>query len=98
MNPQEEILKLQALVASLATQINAVSKWMDDRTEHLIPGPLDEASFNNIGAIKRVSPGAKALTQTIGYSAGGGSITVPAAFSGSIIIDTGVGKKEIPTL
>jgi hypothetical protein len=68
--------------------------WFLERKVQQISYPLDEASRNTLGTVTTDGPGGSSLTQSIVTS--GPTATVPAAYVGTIIIDSEGAKYEVP--
>jgi len=68
--------------------------WFLARQEQQISFPLDEASKNSLGVVTNGGPGGSSLTQSVVTS--GPTATVPAAYQGTIIIESEGEKYEVP--
>lgn len=75
-------------------QLAEMWAWYQERKRQQISFPLDEASKNVVGTFQSSHLGSHTLTQVVTDSNGDTS-TVPAAYSGTILLDDG---KEIPYL
>lgn len=75
-----------------------VFEWVQQRKAQQIQAPLDDASKNTLGAATDGGAGSSDLTQSVSVSGDPESITVPAAFAGSRIIELGGSTFEIPYL
>lgn len=73
-----------------------VYQYIQARKEQQITAPLDDPSRNVIGAPQRIGNGSSALTQNILISGTPTTITVPSAFTGSVIFMADGTQYEIP--
>lgn len=90
MDPQE--------FEKLKTDIARIVAWMEARESQLIPRLLDEGSRNNLGAPVYRGVGAHALTQSVSVPSTPTNITVPAAYSDTLILEIEGVQYEIPYL
>lgn len=77
-------------------KLDEIYDWMQQRKAIQLPYPVDDASRLNLRAITTSGTGSHGLTQSITVGAGGGTFNVPAAFTGTILLETADGRKEIP--
>lgn len=75
-------------------QLKTLMEWYHARLEQALPYPLDDASKAAIGGVLAAGTGSTSLTQ--GYAVGGGSITGPKAYLGSVIISVDGKLVEVP--
>lgn len=84
-----EMQKMQAQIADLL-------QWKAARERQQISFPLDDASRNSLGVPTFVGAGSSDRTDTVGVAATPTSISVPAAYVGTIIISINGTQYEIP--
>lgn len=72
--------------------------WFKQRQVQQISFPVDEASRNALGVVTRSGPGSSTKTQSVLVSGTPSSITVPAAYAGTIILLADGVPFEIPYL
>jgi len=72
--------------------------WKATKEVQQISYPLDEASRNSLGVITSDGPGTGTLTQSVTVSSTPTNITVPKAYTGSIILLTEDGAVTVPTI
>lgn len=87
MNP--DIQKLQEQVAELMA-------WKAAREAIQLPYPVDDISRLNLRAVSTSGFGSHALTQVVSVPATPTNITVPAAFSGTFLLEGADGRFEVP--
>lgn len=85
-------------IARLEQQVRQLLDWMAAKKQQQISRPLDDASRNNIGALYASSGTSKALTQSKSISSTPTSISVPAAYAGTVFIAIDGKVREIPYL
>lgn len=79
-------------------KLDELYAWMKARKVQQLSKPVDDASKNVLGAAFRRGNGSHDLTDTITIGAGGGSASVPAAYSGTVIFLADGITFEIPYL
>lgn len=87
MSPEERIQKLEAMVADLMV-------WKAARIRQQLTAPLDDISKKAVGGVDVIG-GGNAATHNITIGAVPATITVPAQPSGTIIMQTPIGLKEV---
>jgi len=86
---QEQLIQLQIQVAELLA-------WKEGKDVQQISFPLDDASRNSLGVLTVEGTGSATLTQVIVTS--GPTATVPAAYTGSIVLNVEGEFVTIPTI
>lgn len=80
----------------LQEQVAELMAWKAARMVIQLSYPVDDTSRLNLRAITTSGFGSHAKTQTITVPAGGSSFNVPAAITGTILLETSNGRFEIP--
>lgn len=80
----------------LKEQVAELMEWKQQREVVQLSYPVDDTSRQNLRAITTSGSGSHPLTQNITVPVGGSSFNVPAAFTGTIFLETSDGRKEIP--
>lgn len=105
MTPQEkqqmddlttEVGSLTEQLSTMSDQLTGVLQYIEDRQEQQIVGPVDAASKASLGVITKVSDGSSAKTQTVSITLVPTSISVPAAYVGTLIMLADGGQYEVP--
>jgi hypothetical protein len=94
----EIIAKLQADVASLQGDVRMLLEVMEAKKIQQLEFPVDDASKAALGVPLFNGPGSTGLTETRNLTGNAQSITVPKAYTGTIIIQIEGGLYEIPYL
>lgn len=83
-------------IAQLKDQIAELMAWKEQKTKQQILFPLDDASRNTIGGV--IPDGAGATTKTLDLNLTGNAetITVPALYTGTILLLIDGVRYEIP--
>ncbi len=77
-------------------QLNDLIAWKAARESQQISNPLDETSRRLLRVVSTSGQGSTTKTQTVSVPSTPTNITVPAAYVGSLIVETPDGRFEIP--
>lgn len=89
MNTEERLAAAEAQIAQLMD-------WMRERQVQAIPFPLDDASRNSLNVLSTEGTLSSGLTQNKNLSGNAETITVPAAYAGTLtLVSEGV-KYKVP--
>lgn len=88
---EQRIRELEMMVAELM-------EWKRKRSVQQLSYPVDDASRNALGVATVTGRGAAALTQSVSVTTTPTSITVPAAYTDTILIVSEGNQYEIPIL
>lgn len=85
------------MTPELEQMVRELYAWMQERKRQQISYPLDEASRNSLGAPVYRGAGAATLTQ-VAVDSNGDTVTVPAAYARSLILEVDGAQFEVPSL
>lgn len=89
---------MEERIKQLENQIAELIEWKRQREIQQISAPLDEASKNNLQSPTLVGAGSSSTTQNKNLSGDPQTITVPAAYAGTIVLNINGVQYEIPYL
>lgn len=100
MTPEQQTQfdTMQRQVTYLLGVIDDLAKWKEDRIRQQITSPLDDVSKANIGAAVGHGAGSVALTQSVSVPTAPTTISVPAAYAGTRVIEIEGQQYTIPYL
>lgn len=80
----------------LLKRIAAIEAYIEARKKQQLTDPMDDTSRLVLRAITDGGTGSHTLTQSINVASTPQSISVPAAFTGTIFLKTNSGDVEVP--
>lgn len=89
---------MEERIVQLERQLAELTEWVSQRKTQQIAYPLDEASVNALRSPTYVGSGSTGLTRSINIGSTPTTITVPAAYAGSVIIRINGANYIIPYL
>jgi hypothetical protein len=85
-------------ITNLKQQVQELLDWKAAREHIFISNPLDDISKINIGAAIGNGLGSKTKTQSVAVASTPTNITVPAAYTGTVLLVIGGTTYEVPYL